>query len=76
MVAHRDRSLRAARDLCIAIAVDTARDRIVAHDLSAPCAKRDAVFARAAPIGVAFERVAVTVALQQLLLLLVERGMF
>src|SRR4029079_10977588 len=57
-----------------AAGLDAARCEIVADCLRAGGAERDVVFARAALVGVAFDREGVVAVLLQPLRLLVERG--
>src|SRR6185503_20526257 len=75
VVTHRHRALLAVGDRAHAARRDAARGEIVADRLGAPRAERDVVFARAALVGVAFDReLAVLRILIEPLRLLVERA--
>src|SRR3954452_13731918 len=74
VVADRDRTLLAIRHGAHAVGLDAARGEIIANRLGPAGAERDVVFARAAFVGVAFDREGVIGVLLQPLRLLVERA--
>ena len=74
VVADRDRAFLAVGDRAHTAGLDSARREIVAHGLGAASAQGDVVFARAALVGMPFDREGVVAVLLQPLRLLVERA--
>src|SRR3954449_12735000 len=74
VVANRDRAFLAVGHRAHAAGLDAARSEIIAHRLGPASAQRNVVFARAALVGVAFDREGVIGVLLQPLRLLVERA--
>src|SRR6185436_20498405 len=74
VVADRDRAFLAVGNGAHAAGLDAAGRQIVADRLGAAGAERDVVFARAALVGMAFDREGVVAVLLQPMRLLVERG--
>src|SRR5215471_12036450 len=56
VVAHRDRTLLAVRNRPHTVGRNTALGEVITHGLGTASAKRDVIFARAALVGVTFDR--------------------